>query len=154
MPNQVQAIKQLRNACKPGATLSLVEGDAELFFSWPPMPKMLSAFPLLSAAKGADLNLGRKLLAYSIEAGFQMDEVRRVSMHDTMSYRPEERAGILHGMTEMFEGLWRDHELVKLAGAESVDIDTIRSELESWSSFDGALLSFPSVTIILEKAAR
>lgn len=117
------------------------------------MPKMLSAFPLLSAAKGADLNLGRKLLAYSIEAGFRMDEVSGVFMHDMMSYKPEERAGILHGMTEMFEGLWHDHELVERAGAESVDIDTIRSELENWSSREGALLSFPSVARTLEKAA-
>ena len=152
MPNQIQVVKNLRNACKPGGILSMAEGDAELFFSWPPMPSMLSAFSLLGAGKGADLSVGRKLLAHSMEVGFRMDDVRQVSMGESISYRPQEKAGVLRGFSEMFRDLWLDAELLQRAGVSDGDLDTILQELQDWSRFEGAMISFPSVIVTMEMA--
>lgn len=130
----------------------MAEGDAELFLSWPPMPSMFSAFSSLGAGKGADLSIGRKLLAYSIEAGFRMDDVRQVVMGESISYRPQEKAGVLRGFSEMFRDLWLDAELLPRAGVSDVDLDTILRELEDWSRVEGAMISFPSVIVTMEMA--
>lgn len=152
MPNQIQAIKHLRKACKLGVTLSMAEGDADLFFAWPPMPKTMSSFPLMGAAKGADLSVGRKLLVYAIEAGFKPGEIHHVFLSDTTSYTEQDRVNILHGFTEMFKGLWRDAELLKRAGMEEVDINEVCKELENWSHVEGAIVSFPSMVVTLQKS--
>lgn len=130
----------------------MAEGDAQLFFSWPPMPSMFSAFSLLGAGKGADLSVGRKLLAHSIEAGSRLDDIRQISMSESISYRPQDKAGVLRGFSEMFRDLWLDAELLRRAGVSDGDLDTIVQELEDWSRVEGAIISFPSVIVIVEKA--
>lgn len=152
MPNQIQVVRNLRKACKPGVILSMSEGDAELFFSWPPMPSMFRAFSRLGTGKGADLSVGRKLLAHSIEAGFRMDDVRQVSMGESISYRSQDKAGVLRGFSEMFRDLWLDVELLRRAGVADVGLDTILRELKDWSCVEGAMISFPSVIVTVEKA--
>jgi hypothetical protein len=154
MPNQIQVVKNLRNACKPGGTLSMAEGDAELFFSWPPMPSMFRAFSRLGTGKGADLSVGRKLLAHSLEAGFGMDDVRQVSMGESISYRSQDRAGVLSGFSEMFRDLWCDSELLRQVGVADVELRTILRELEDWSRVEGAMISFPSMIVTMEKRRR
>lgn len=152
MPNQILVVRNLRNACKPGAVLSMAEGDAESFFSWPPMPSMFSAFTRLGAGKGADLSVGRKLLAHSIEVGFRLDDVCQVSMGESISYRSQDKAGVLRGFSEMFHDLWRDSELLRRVGVSDCDLDTILQELEDWSRVEGAVISFPSVIVTMKKA--
>jgi hypothetical protein len=154
MPNQIQVVKNLRNACKPGGMLSMAEGDAGLFFSWPPMPSMFSAFSRLGTGKGADLIVGRKILALSLEAGFTMDHVRQVSMCGSISYRSQDKVGVLRGFSEMFRDLWRDDELLRRVGVADVELGTILRELEDWSRVEGAMISFPSVIVTVEKTRR
>lgn len=91
----------------------MAEGDAGLFFSWPPMPSMFRVFSRLGTGKVADLSLGRKLFAHSIKAGFKMDDVRQVSMGESISYRSLDKAGVLRGFSEMFRDLWLDAELLQ-----------------------------------------
>lgn len=129
----------------------MAEGDAELFFSWPPMPSMFSAFTQLGNGKGADLSVGRKLLAHCIEAGFRMEDVRQVSMGESISYRAQDKAGVVSGFSEMFIDLWGDAKLLRRAGVDDVGLDTILRELEDWGCVEGAMISFPSVVVTVEK---
>lgn len=59
---------------------------------------------------------------------------------------------MLRGFSEMFRDLWLDAELLQRAGASDGDLDTILQELEDWSRVEGAIISFPSVIVIVEKA--
>lgn len=130
----------------------MAEGDAELFFSWPAMPTMFRTFSLMGAGKGADVSVGKKLLAHSLETGFRTDDVRQVSMGESISYRSQDKAGVLRGFSEMFRDLWLDAELLQRAGVADVGLDTILQELEDWSCVEGAMISFPSAIDTMEKA--
>jgi hypothetical protein len=75
-------------------------------------------------------------------------------MGESISYRPQEKAGVLRGFSEMFRDLWLDAELLQRAGVSDGDLDTILQELQDWSRFEGAMISFPSVIVTMEKARR
>ncbi|KAI5365372.1 putative Methyltransferase domain-containing protein [Septoria linicola] len=149
--DQVESMRQMRLAAKPGGTVSLKEGDSGLFFAYPDIPgmkKMLEVFPRLGAAKGADTCLGRKLLSHALAVGYTRDEVTLTDITAVTASAPVARAGLAKGIGDIFANVGNKPASMEATGVSAEDITFIRQGLEEWSNCPDGICSFPSLAII------
>lgn len=143
--DQAAAISQMRKAAKRNGTISLKEGDMGLFYAYPESPGMkrwLETFPILSLGKGADPYIGRKLVSLVLGAGFTHSQLRDVSMHGQMQWRPEVKSGMVMAFGQ----------IVRQSDLGEDDKQLIVEGLEEWSGFEDGVVGFPGVIVTAVKA--
>lgn len=147
------AIKQMHLSLNSTGTLSLKEGDAGLFFTYPEIPgmsKLLQVFPLLGASKGADMYFGRKLLSHALAAGFEAENIE-LEISGQIQYKPKEKEGMARGMPSIFEDVLRNPGQLQAVEFSKEDVDLIRRGLEEWAECKEGIVAFPSVVVVCKK---
>lgn len=150
-PDQLESIRQMRLATKPGGTISLSEGDSGLFFAYPEVPgmmKFLEVFPRLGAAKGADTFIGRKLLSHALAIGYTREEITLGPLAASTVSTPMERGGLAKAFDEIFRDVGSKPELMRASNVTEADVELIRKGLVEWSKCPDGICSFPSMTVI------
>lgn len=151
----LKAIKQLSLATKPGGTISMNEGDMDLFFAYPESPgmaKFLEVFPKLGAPKGGDARLGRKLIAHLIAAGHSRDDITEVKLSSQILSRPEQRMGFAGGFHHILGEVLAKPEWKKACQLTEEDVELIRKDLAEWAKCEGGILSLPSIVVVCQRA--
>lgn len=154
--DQLTVVKHMRTAAKLNGIVSLKEGDMGLFFAYPElkgMLRLLEVFPRLGAAKGADGYFGRKLIATAMSAGFSRADITLLPIADKTVSKPNEVKGLAHGFADIFTAISTDKDMMRGAGMTEGDIELIREGLQEWATYDGAIISFPSLVINCVKTA-
>lgn len=151
----LKAVKQLSSAAKPGATISMKEGDMDLFVAYPDSPgmkKMLEVFPRLGASKGADPRLGRKLISHLLAAGHSRDDITAVDMDASIVSTPQYRHGWAVACDQIFAEVLTKPEMMKNCEISEEDIALIRQAMPEWAKCEDGMISFPSVWVVCKKA--
>ncbi|KAK4494920.1 hypothetical protein PRZ48_014276 [Zasmidium cellare] len=150
----LRAVRQCSLATKPGGTITMKEGDMGLFFAYPDLPgmnKLLEVFPKLSAAKGADGRLGRKLISHLLAAGHTRDDITEVDMSTSILSRPEHRQGMRQGFDQIFADVASKPEWMESCGITEADIKLIRETVPQWAEAEDGILAFPSIHVVCRK---
>ncbi|KAF9733237.1 hypothetical protein PMIN07_006727 [Paraphaeosphaeria minitans] len=137
-------ISQMRKAAKSNGIISLKEGDMGLFFAYPEnagMKRWLETFPTLSLGKGADPYIGRKLVSLVLGAGLTHSQLKDVSMHGQMQWRPQVKSGLVLGFGQ----------IVRQSALGEDDKKLIVEGLEEWSKYEDGVVSFPGVIVTAVK---
>ncbi|KAK1570028.1 methyltransferase domain-containing protein [Colletotrichum navitas] len=153
--NPSRGLAELRFAVKVGGFVCCKEADRGCLTLWPESVQIRRTYEVISGivkAKGGDPYVGRKLKAYAIAAGFELNDVRVGQIPWVISSRDErEQWGGLVARTSASPAARAQVEREAKEIGQSIDLQDLHKHWRVWIEDSTAFASISDFYVVCEK---
>jgi ubiquinone/menaquinone biosynthesis C-methylase UbiE len=139
LANPLQALIRMRQALRPGGTIVVGDVDFRGYFCYPDCPALWRHVALYTEAarrKGADANIGPRLPALLVEAGFENVQINVVQLAETTGEVKVVTALTMENIAET---------VVKEGLTSASEVDQLVRQLYAFAHDSTTLLSSPRI---------